>query len=61
MRLAILAKDLMPHWCPARRHRPQTTSKSLKNGGRTRARTLDLVIKSPLLYQLSYASYAGVA
>jgi hypothetical protein len=27
-----------------------------KNGGRTRARTVDPMIKSHLLYQLSYAS-----
>src|SRR5687768_18433173 len=30
--------------------------RSIKNGGRTRARTWDPLIKSQLLYQLSYAS-----
>jgi hypothetical protein len=31
------------------------------NGGRTRARTWDPLIKSQLLYQLSYAPIAGRA
>jgi hypothetical protein len=34
-------------------------SKSLKYGGRTWARTKDPLIKSQLLYQLSYASISG--
>ena len=34
-------------------------AKSLKNGGRTWARTKDPLIKSQLLYQLSYASISG--
>ena len=51
---------LMPYGCPATRRRPNLTSKLLKNGGRTWARTKDPLIKSQLLYQLSYASIPGV-
>jgi hypothetical protein len=33
------AFNLMPHWCPARGRTLKIASKSLKSGGRTRART----------------------
>ncbi len=50
--LACMAKrtGLQPETCNARQHQII--------GGRTRTRTLDPLIKSQLLYQLSYAPFA---
>lgn len=41
--------------CPAEEFKKALAGQSLKDGGRTRARTWDPLIKSQLLYQLSYA------
>ena len=45
----------------ARAGKLNETAKLRENGGRTWARTKDPLIKSQLLYQLSYASIPGLA
>ena len=54
--VAKCGERLVPQRYPSTAEGPAGAAKSLKSGGRTWARTKDPLIKSQLLYQLSYAS-----